>query len=373
MNAQNIDNKPKVQKETKNKIRVEFDRTPLKERLKKKLLSLFFLKKVLWTIFRFAFLLGVTFIILKPFFEKITRSFMKPEDFVDVTVRLVPKSFTLDIYKAIWTEMGYLGAVGKTFFISASLALIQTFVCCFIAYGLAKFKFKGNKLIFGAVLFSLIVPHQVLRASLFYTFRYFDIFGITKLLGGGTIKVLGLFDFTSPISLFPATAKMFTSNGMNLTNTYWPLVVLSLCGLAFKNGLYVFMLRQFFKGVPDELEESAYIDGSGIVRTFLTIILPISVPMMITVFLFAFSWQWTDKFYMDTFFVRRGTSGMLADIISADTPVALMLDHDAGKNEYYSAIRSTSGLMVILPLVIVYCFGQKYLVQGIERSGLTAD
>ena len=223
------------------------------------------------------------------------------------------------------------------------------------------------------MLFSLFVPHQVLRASLFYTFRYFDIFGITKLLGGCTISVFGLFDFTSPISLFPATAKIFTPNGMNLTNTYWPLVVLSLCGLAFKNGLYVFMLRQFFKGVPDELEESAYIDGSGIVRTFLTIILPISVPMMITVFLFAFSWQWTDKFYMDTFFVRRGTSGMLADIISADTPVALMLDHDAGKNEYYSAIRSTSGLMVILPLVIVYCFGQKYLVQGIERSGLTAD
>jgi ABC-type glycerol-3-phosphate transport system permease component len=121
MNAQNIDNKPKVQKETKNKIKVEFERTPLKERLKTKFLSMFFLKKVLWAIFRFVFLIGITFIILKPFFEKITRSFMEPEDFVDVTVRLIPKSFTLDIYKAIWSEMGYVQSLGKTFFISAGL------------------------------------------------------------------------------------------------------------------------------------------------------------------------------------------------------------------------------------------------------------
>ena len=165
---------------------------------------------------------------------------------------------------------------------------------------------------------------------------------------------------------------MFTANGMNLTESYWPLVVLSLCGLAFKNGLYIFMLRQFFKGVPDELEESAYIDGSGIIRTFLTIILPLSIPMMITVFLFAFSWQWTDKFYMDTFF-QINESGMLSNLIAADTPVSLILDHTAGANEYYSAVRSTCGIMIILPLVIVYLFGQKYLVQGIERSGLTAD
>ena len=370
-----MDNMPKVQKETKNKIRVEFDRTPLKERLKAKFLSMFFLKKVLWAIFRFVFLIGVTFIILKPFFEKITRSFMEPEDFVDVTVRLVPKSFTLDIYKAIWSEMGYVGALGKTFFVAAALAVIQTFICCFIAYGLAKFKFKGNKLIFGAVLFSLIVPHQVLRSSLYYSFRYFDVLGITQFLHGGGINVFGIKftnDALAGINIFPETAKMFTANGMNLTESYWPLVVLSLCGLAFKNGLYIFMLRQFFKGIPDELEESAYIDGSGIIRTFLTIILPISVPMMITVFLFAFSWQWTDKFYMDTFF-QISDSGMLSELISAKTPVSLTLDHDAGKNEYYSAIRSTCGIMVILPLVAVYCFGQKYLVQGIERSGLTAD
>ena len=165
MNAQNIDNKPKVTKESKNKIRVEFERTPLKERLKAKFLSLFF--------------------------TKIAGSFMAPDDFVDVTVRLIPKNFTLDTYKAIWIDQHYLQAFLSTLFLSLSTALIQTFICCLVGYGLAKFKFKGNKLVFMAVIFSLVVPHQTLQLSMFMNFRYFDIFGIGNFLNGGGINFFG--------------------------------------------------------------------------------------------------------------------------------------------------------------------------------------
>ena len=243
MNAQNIDKKPQVQKETKKKIRVEFDRTPLKERLKAKFLSLFFLKKVIWFIFRLVLLIGISYIVLFPFFTKIAGSFMAPEDFVDVTVRLIPKNFTLDIYKAIWTELNYLEAFTNTLILSAVTALIQTFVCCLIAYGLAKFKFKGNKFVFMAVIFSLVVPHQTLQLSLFMNFRYFDILGIFQFLGGGGINLFGKTitnEFLSGINLFEGS-KVFTSNGIVLTNTDWPLIILSLTGLAFKNGLYIFI------------------------------------------------------------------------------------------------------------------------------------
>ncbi|MBO5415668.1 MAG: carbohydrate ABC transporter permease [Clostridia bacterium] len=372
MNAQNVDNKPKVQKETKNKIKVEFDRTPLKERLKAKFLSLFFLKKVVWFVFRLVLLVGISYIVLFPFFTKIAGSFMAPEDFVDVTVRLIPKHFTLDMYKAIWTELNYFKAFTNTLLLSASTAIIQTFVCCFVAYGLAKFKFKGNKFVFLAVIFSLVIPHQTLQLSLFMNFRYFDILGIFQFLHGGGINLFGKTitnEFLSSINIFPETWEKFTTEGIVLTNTYWPLIILSLCGLAFKNGLYIFMLRQFFRGVPDELEESAYIDGSGIIKTFITIILPLSVPMMITVFLFAFSWQWTDDFYTNLFFTTTKTL-LMPKIV--DIPTSLTTDY-AGQNLYYSAIRNTCGIMIIAPLVVVYLFCQKYLVQGIERSGLTAD
>ena len=367
MNAQNVDNKPKVQKETKNKIRVEFERTPLKERLKAKFLSLFFLKKVSWYFFRLVLLIGISYIVLFPFFTKIAGSFMAPEDFVDVTVRIIPKNFTLDIYKAIWTELSYVKAFTNTLILSLATAVLQTLVCCFIAYGIAKFKFKGNKLVFLAVIFSLVIPHETLRLSLFMNFRYFDILGIFKLLSGGGIELFGK-QFLAGINIF-GKSKVFTSAGVVLTNTDWPLIILSLTGLAFKNGLYIFMLRQFFRGVPDELEESAYIDGSGIIRTFITIILPLSIPMMITVFLFSFSWQWTDDFYTQLFYTT-GKKILMPKIIAI--PTSLTTDY-AGQNLYYAAIRNTCGIMIIAPLIVLYLFCQKYLVQGIERSGLTAD
>ncbi len=376
MNANNIQNTPVVKKETKNKIKVDFERSSLKDRLKAKYLTLFFLKKVIWFIFRLVLLIGISYIILFPFFTKISGSFMAPEDFVDVTVRLVPKHFTLDIYKSVMGELGYWKAFTNTIVLSGITAILQTFVCSLVAYGLAKFKFKGSKLVFLAVILTMLIPHPTLQLSMYMNFRYFDIFGIVQFLEGGGITILGK-NFTNEalaaINVFPDTKdtesiwRLFSSTGINLNNTYVPMILLSLSGLAFKNGLYIFMLRQFFRGVPDELEESAYIDGSGTLRTFVKIILPLSVPMMITVFLFAFSWQWTDNFYTNLFFTTTKIT-LMPDIINIPTSLETTY---AGQSLYYSAIRNTCGLMIIAPLVIIYVFCQRFLVQGIERSGIT--
>ena len=135
------------------------------------------------------------------------------------------------------------------------------------------------------------------------------------------------------------------------------------------------MMRQFFKGVPDELEESAYVDGSGVFRTFFQIILPLSIPMMITIFLFSFSWQWTDNFYVGRFFKDgiEGSREMLTMYeLYSEIPPSLIPEGSqfAGQELYTNAIQNTSSLLIILPLVIIYLFCQKYLVQGIERSGL---
>ena len=392
MNAQNVEQKPKIKRETKNRIRVDFDRTPLKERLKAKFLSTYFLGKIVFSIFRLVLMIGIAYIVLFPFLTKIAGSVMAPEDFVDVTVRLIPRNFTLDIYKYIISELEYWEAFGNTFTLAFSTALIQTFICCLIGYGFAKFKFKGRNLIFMLVMLTMIVPHQTIRFSMFMEFSYFDVFGIVRLLKGGGIEIFGwnvtelgegvktffegLECLPDRIQLMPYVkengANAFrldmeiTQAGINICNTYIPFILLSLTGLAFKNGLYIFMLRQFFRGVPDELEESAYMDGAGTFRTFLQIILPLSVPMMVTVFLFAFCWQWTDTFYTGVFFNNSNTN-LLVDIVGI--PPSLKLEY-AGQSLYYTAIRNTCGLLIIMPLVVLYAFGQKFLVQGIENSGL---
>jgi len=345
-------NAPKVKKETKNKIQVEFDRTPFWERMKAKLINLYTVKKVVWYLFRFLLLLGISYVILFPFFSKISSSFMAPEDFVDVTVRLIPKHPTLDTYKAIIVDNDYLLALLNTFVLSLVCALLQTFVCCIIGYGFAKFKFKGNSLLFLCVIFTMVVPHTTLQLSLFMKFRYFDILGIVNLLGGGLIDAINLTDGTTSI---------------NFINTNWPLYIMSVTGLAYKNGLYIFLLRQFYRGIPDELEESAYLDGSGVFRTFFSIIIPLSVTMLITVFMFSFCWQWTDNFYTNLFYTTAGDK-LLPDIIKV--PKSLDVNY-AGQSLYTSAITNTCGILIMAPLIVLYLFGQRYIVQGIERSGIT--
>ena len=251
-------------------------------------------------------------------------------------------------------------------------------------------------MLFLLVMLTMIVPHQTLQLSMFMEFRYFDVFGIVRLLKGGGVEAFGhnikeigpgIAGFFEKLDILPDEIKMFrfeeirrgqiredwrvkmavTQDGINLCNTYIPMMLLSLGGLAFKNGLYIFLLRQFFRGIPDELEESAYMDGSGPIRTFLQIILPLSIPMMITVFLFAFCWQWTDNFYARTFFIS-GETNLLANL--ADTVPASITNAAKGVPGYATAFNNTCGLMIIAPLVVLYSFCQKFLVQGIEHSGI---
>ena len=195
-NAQNLNNMPKVKRETKNKIRVEFERTPLKERLKAKFLSTFFLQKLIWYIFRLVLLVGISYIVLYPFFSKIMASFMSPEDFIDATVILIPKNWTFDIYKYIYLELNFVTGFLNTLMLSGSTAILQTFTCAFIAYGLAKFRFKGGKYIFLAVIVTMIIPHATIGNALFSYFEKFDILGIFKFLAGGGLN-FGDFNFTN--------------------------------------------------------------------------------------------------------------------------------------------------------------------------------
>lgn len=348
-------NAPKVTKESKEKIKVEFEgQLSAWERFRLKVFSTYFLKNVIVRICIYVLLVGVSYIIIYPFISKLASSVMCREDFVDATVLLISKNPTLDTYRAIIVDNRYFEALLNTAILSGSSAVIQMFVTCLIGYGFAKFNFKGNSLLFLFVILTMIVPHSTLHLAMFMKFRYFDIFGLFNLLGGGAggaLRNLKILPFTS----------------VDLTNSYWPFLILSLTGLAFKNGLFIFMLRQFFRGVPDELEESAYIDGAGTLRTFVQIILPLSVPMLVTVFMFAFSWQWTDGYYVNVFFTTQGPYTM-RNIIRQ--PSSLDADY-AGRNMYLAAINNTAGILILVPLIVIYCFAQKSLVQGIERSGIT--
>jgi multiple sugar transport system permease protein len=129
-------------------------------------------------------------------------------------------------------------------------------------------------------------------------------------------------------------------------------------------------MRQYFRGFPVELEEAAYVDGSGVFRTFFRIILPNAKSMLVTVFMFAFAWQWTDTFYSTMFFSKIKTlSNLLGKGFEGMFVEGHTLSLKAGQ-PLTVALGGTYSLMVILPLIIVYIIVQKQVTEGIERSGI---
>ncbi len=339
-------NSPEIKRESKNKIRVDFERTSWWTRFRLRFLTGTAVAKGLAWLFRFLLLLGISYVILFPFYTKIASSFMGRNDFIDVTVKLIPKRPTLDTYKAVIEHQEYFDGLVGTATLSLICAVLQTLICAIIGYGFAKYKFKGRKLLFALVVFTMVIPHETLRTSMFMKFQNFDI-------GMGNFGIL----------------KMLGIEPMDMTESYIPMIMLSATGLAFKNGLFIFMMRQFFSGVPDELEESAYIDGYGPFKTFFKIIIPISIPMLITIFLFSFAWQWTDNFYVTLFNLQQNDNIFLLNDIKG-VPAVLKVKDYPGEALFTSAVYSTEAILVMLPLVVLYLFCQKYLVQGIERSGI---
>ena len=211
-------NTPLVTKETKNKICVDYEgKLSVKERFMKKLSESNTWIKAGVTVLRFILMLGISFVIIYPFIARIAGSFMTYNDVIDSTVAIIPKNPTLDIYKAIIAENHYFEALWNTALLSLVCALIQTLISCWIGYGIAKFKFKGNKLIMALVVFTMIVPHNALSLSMRMHFSQFDLFSII------TWGNKGLFE-------------LLLGNKIALTNTFTPYILMSLGGLAFKNG-----------------------------------------------------------------------------------------------------------------------------------------
>lgn len=351
--------KTKVKRETKNKIKVDFERAPLWVRIRQRFFSFNFLKNVVFKLFRLVLLIGITFVILYPYISKVFKSFMSVSDMKDATVVLITKNPTFDQYWYILTQNGYLKAFITTFLVSLSVAFIQTLVCALVAYGLAKFKFKGNSIVFAFVIVTLMIPQEALKNSMTAFFRQITMIETTL----------------NPISLILEPIQNWTNmfeNGVGFTNSIVPLYILSIFGLGFKNGLFIFMLRQFFKGVPDELEESAFVDGSSTIRTFFSIIIPISIPMLVTVFIFAFSWQWTDDFYTKIFFDDYTKMSFMSTIDKVPQAIgeALKYESSAIYESYKATLSGTASILIALPLIVMYVFLQRRIVEGVERSGI---
>lgn len=313
------------------------------ERAKHKYVNKNFVRDTVGAILKYMLLFGLTFLILYPLVIRVSSSFMSTSDLVDPTVRFIPRNATLFSYQTVIQHTNYFVALRNTALLSVIAGVLQMIVCTFIGYGLARFNFRGKRIVFLLVIFTILVPPQTYMIALFLRLRFFDIYGLLSLIGLGPI---------------------------NLLDSPWPVAILSGTGFAFKNGLFIFMMRQYFLGMPEELEEAAYVDGAGVVRTFVTIMAPLAMPMMVTVMILAFAWQWTDTFYTSLFFTRFNTlsNALLIGFDGIMIP-GFVFGLQRGQ-PLHAAFSNAFSLLMILPLIGIYLIAQRSLVEGVERAGI---
>lgn len=304
------------------------------------------ISEVAVSVARFILLFGLCFLILQPIFTKISVSFMTEEDLFNPIVVSIPQHFTTENYYVTTDIMSYSKGLVNTLWISVTIALLQITVCTLVGYGFARFKFPLKNFWFACVILVILIPPQTISSSLHLHFRFFDIFGIIK-----------------------AT----TGEALNLRGSKLPYYLLSAGCMGLKNGLYIYMIRQFFRNIPEDMEEAAYVDGCGTLKTFVRIMLPEAKPILTSCFLFAFVWQWTDGFYSKMFL---GTTTLLSTSLahlvdSLGAYIQRVLGIKTTVSIAYSnCILSTGTLLIILPLIVLYLFAQKAFVESISSTGI---
>ena len=147
---------------------------------------------------------------------------------------------------------------------------------------------------------------------------------------------------------------------------------MGLTCMGLKNGLYIYMLRQYFRSVPESLEEAAYVDGCGTMHTFLKIMLPDALPTIASCFLFGFVWQWTDLFYTRNFL--NGFSIYSKQLSSMSAVMGKYFSNKATETVTVPLGRQLQligiGVFVCcVPLIILYAFTQKAFVQSLAMTG----
>lgn len=297
-------------------------------------------KKLIIDIFRFLIIVGISYVILAPVIGIVVNSFFSDADAYSPMVYMIPQDPTTKRYDLVLERLNYWVTCSKTLLYSASLMLIQVVVCSMVGYGFARFNFPGKNILFACVVVMIVIPAHTIMLPLYTTFKNFDPFGIITLIKGTPINLMG---------------------------SSVPMYIMTALGCGLRSGLYIYIFNQFFRGLPKEIEEAAFVDGAGVWYTYFRIMLVNALPSVITVAVFSMVWQYNDTFYANLFLISSDViigmkiSTLQATIANLDKildPTIQELYLDAGI------------VLVMLPVVIIYVILQRHFIEGVERSGI---
>lgn len=268
--------------------------------------------------FKFIILLAFSLAVLYPLFWMIGSSF-KPEADIFKDLGLIPQNFTLENYKIGWQSNGRV--TFTTYFKNSILVSLLSVIgnllsCTLAAYAFARLRFKCKNLLFALMMMTLMLPHHAIIVPQYVYFYK-----------------MGWIDTIVPLVLpkFLATDAFF-----------------------------IYLLMQFIRGIPRELDEAAIVDGCGSYGVFTRIILPLCQPALVTTTIFTFMWSWND-FFTQIIYLRK--------VENYTVTLALRMFIDPTAKSAFGAMFAMSTLSII-PIMILFVFFQRQLIEGVATSGL---
>ncbi len=305
---------------------------------------------VIRKMFLVVFLTGICYVMLYPVLFILSGSFKSLNDVYDPTVIWLPKAFTLQPIQMALKILDYSASVVRTLKMMVPSVILEIICVLLTGYGFARFKFKERNILFGILIFSIIVPVQSYIIPLYVNFRNFDFFGIGSIFGLITGK------------------KIMTS--LLDTNTLFYLQAIT--GTGIRSGLYIFIVRQFFRNIPFEIEEAAMIDGCGPLKTFTKVMIPNTIPLIATISVFSSVWYWNDYFLSSIFFKSKFPVSVNLTFLNSLLSTSNLPGAITGQELFFmkETILTAGCLVTILPLILFYIIAQRFFIEGIERSGI---
>ncbi|WP_078060125.1 MULTISPECIES: carbohydrate ABC transporter permease [Gracilibacillus] len=276
-------------------------------------------------------LIGIGFVYLYPLIYMGSYSLKSLEDLLNPLISWIPTAFYFDNYLTAFQVLDFWPTLAQTLYVTVIPAVAQTVIAAIIGYGFARFDFPFKRIFFVIVLITFIIPPQVLMIPRYVFFNELDLIG-------------SIFSFLLPAAF---------GQGLNST-------------------IFILIFYQFFRMMPQALEEAAHLDGAGNFRVFLTIAIPMAVPAIIISFLFSFVWYWNETALASLYFGNSLTT-LPVELEKFSDTFNEMSSTETSSNDINEGISMAGTMLSILPLLVVYIFTQKWFIEGVDRSGITGE
>jgi multiple sugar transport system permease protein len=271
-------------------------------------------RRIVKLVLIYTLLIGLSIPFLLPFGWMIATSLKKSEDVFTYPPSFFPNSFEWRNYISGWTVLPFNTFLKNSLIVTIANVIGNLISCSLVAYGFARLRGRGRDFLFLLLLATLMIPREVTIVPRFLLFQR-----------------------------------------VGLINTLWPLILPAWFGYPF----FIFLLRQFFMSIPQDLDEAARIDGASSLRILTSIILPLSKPALATVAVFAFIGNWTN--ILDPLIYIRSQELYT---------LALGLNLFRGVNLIQFNWLMAASIITLLPVLVVFFVSQRLFVQGVTLTGM---